>query len=214
MFREPRYNIEPRDKEKFTEDFDRFYSKSTLVYDIAVKLLPVWKTWIKKAIPYIQGPRVLEVSFGTGYLMTQYARGFETFGIDYNKEMVKTAQKNLFKKNVNADIVQGNVESLPYGDEYFDSLVNTMAFSGYPDGEKAMSEMIRVLKPGGKLILIDINYPKNRNTVGMLMTRFWTLTGDIIRDMHELFERFDIYYQDIKIGGFGSVHLYLVDKGK
>ena len=192
----------------------KFYSKSTLVYDIAVKLLPVWKTWIKKAIPYIQGPRVLEVSFGTGYLITQYARRFETFGIDYNEEMVKTAKKNLFKKNVNADIVQGNVESLPYGDEFFDSLVNTMAFSGYPDGEKALSEMIRVLKPGGKLILIDINYPKSRNTVGMLMTRFWTLTGDIIRDMYELFNRLNIDYKDIEIGGFGSVHLYLVNKGK
>lgn len=214
MFREPRYNVEPRDKEKFTEDFDKIYSKSTLVYDIAVKLMPVWKTWIKKAIPYIQGSKVLEVSFGTGYLMTQYASRFETFGIDYNKEMVKTARKNLLKKRLNANIVQGNVESLPYGDEYFDSLVNTMAFSGYPDGEKAMSEMIRVLKPGGKLILIDINYPKNRNTVGMLMTRFWILTGDIIRDMHELFNRLNIHYQDIEVGGFGSVHLYLVSKGK
>lgn len=35
-------------------------------YDIGVKLLPVWKTWLKRAIPHIQGPRVLKVSFGTG----------------------------------------------------------------------------------------------------------------------------------------------------
>ncbi|MFC1862538.1 class I SAM-dependent methyltransferase [Thermodesulfobacteriota bacterium] len=209
MFKEPKYNKEPRDKEKFTEEFDKFYSNFTAVYDIAVKRLPVWKTWIRQSIPHIQGPRVLEVSFGTGYLLTQYAHRFETFGIDYNGDMVETAKKNLLKKNISASIIHGSVESLPYEDEYFDSLVNTMAFSGYPDGEKALSEMIRVLKVGGKLILIDINYPKNRNSAGMVMTRFWASTGDIIRNMDELFKEFKISYKDIEIGGFGSVHLYL-----
>lgn len=214
MFKDPVYNVEPRDKERFTEDFDRFYSKFTAVYDVAVKRLPIWKTWIKQAIPHIQGHRVLEVSFGTGYLLAQYAHRFETFGIDYNRDMVDIAKMNLAKKNISANIMQGSVETLPYDDEYFNSLVNTMAFSGYPDGEKAISEMIRVLKNGGKLILIDINYPKNRNPVGMMMTRFWAFTGDIIRDMDELFNRFNINYQDIEIGGAGSVHLYLARKGE
>ena len=88
MKREPHYTVEPFNPKKFMEDFDRFYSRIAPLYDVVVKLFPIWKTWIKKAIPHIIGPRVLEVSFGSGYLLTQYADRFDTYGIDYNKEMV------------------------------------------------------------------------------------------------------------------------------
>ena len=73
MGREIHYTAEPADGEEFTERFDRSYSRIAAVYDVAVRWLPVWKTWLKKAIPHIQGERVLEASFGTGYLLTQYA---------------------------------------------------------------------------------------------------------------------------------------------
>ena len=87
-----------------------------------------------------------------------------------------------------------------------------MAFSAYPDGMKAMSELHRVLKPGGKLILIDIEYPKNRNWLGMKATRAWMAMGDIIREMPPIFEQFGFDYTDEEIGGFGSVHLYVAHK--
>jgi len=212
MGKKPVYSYEPVEKQKFTEDFDRFYTKAAFIYDIAVKMLPVWKTWLKKAIPHIKGPRVLEVSFGTGYLLSRYADRFDTHGIDYNRKMVSTAKKNLFKKGISAHIREGNVESMPYEDEFFDTVINTMAFSGYPDGIKAMSEIHRVLKSGGRLILIDIEYPGNRNRMGMICTKFWSLSGDIIRDMDKILGNFGFDYEDIEIGGFGSVHLFLAEK--
>ena len=67
------YSREPADKYAFTQRLDRVYGVFSRSYDIGVKLLPVWKTWLKRAIPHIQGPRVLEVSFGTGFLLTRYA---------------------------------------------------------------------------------------------------------------------------------------------
>ncbi len=212
MKNDPVYTNEPDDKQKFTDDFNKFYTNFAGIYNISVKLMPVWKTWIKGAVPHITGPRVLEVSFGTGYLLTQYADKFETYGIDYNAKMVSVAQKNLLKHNMSANLQKGDVASLPFEDGFFDCLVNTMAFSGYPDGMKAMSEMKRVLKKGGKLIMVDIDYPKDRNRMGMMMTRFWALAGDIIRDMDILFKNFDFNYKDIEIGGYGSVHLYLAEK--
>ena len=57
-----------------------------------VKLLPVWKTWIKVVVPYIEGNRVLEASFGTGYLLLQYANEYETHGIDINNDMIEIAK--------------------------------------------------------------------------------------------------------------------------
>jgi ubiquinone/menaquinone biosynthesis C-methylase UbiE len=206
------YSTEPDDKERFTQDYDRFYSGFARVYDLAVKVLPVWKSWLKQALPHIQGPKVLEVSFGTGYLLTQYADRFETHGIDYNQKLVSVASDNLKSKGITAELRNGNVESLPYDDEAFDCIVNTMAFTAYPDGQKAMSEFHRVLKKGGKLVLIDIDYPADRNWLGMRMTRFWAALGDIVRDMGAMFREFNFEYTDREIGGFGSVHLFLAEK--
>ena len=60
------------DNKEYTERFDRFYSRFAYAYDALVKLLPIWRNWLKHAPPWIFGARVLEVSFGTGYLLTQY----------------------------------------------------------------------------------------------------------------------------------------------
>ena len=82
---------------------------------------------------------------------------------------------------MNASLVQGSVEHLPYPDESFDSIVNTMAFSGYPDGVAALSEMRRVLRSGGRLVLIDVGYPSNGNWLGTKLAEFWKWSGDILR---------------------------------
>lgn len=74
--------------------------------------------------------------------------------------------------------------------------------------------MLRVLKPQGRLIIIDMNYPKNRNFLGSMLTEFWKASGDIIRNMKSLFNSFNIGFSEQEIGGFGSVHLYLCTKNK
>jgi ubiquinone/menaquinone biosynthesis C-methylase UbiE len=211
MARSP-YSDEPQDADGYQEGFDRTYTRIAGVYDIAVKVLPIWKTWLKHALTHISGRRVLEVSFGTGYLMTHYAGQFEVHGIDSNARMVSVALRNLRRAGLSAKLRQGTVEDLPYEDGFFDTVVNTMALSGYPDGTKAMGEMRRVLAAGGRLVLIDINYPANRNWIGTKLTRCWQLAGDIIRDMDSLLIEHGFDYEDREIGGFGSVHMYLCQR--
>lgn len=208
----PSYTSEPENQKDFTTEFDAFYSRFAGMYDFLVKSLPIWKNWLKQTLPYLQGPRVLEVSFGTGYLLTRFADRFQAFGIDYNAAMAYIAKRNLQQWGKTADLQQADVYHLPYASHSFDTLVNTMAFSGYPDGKAALTEMSRVLKPGGKLVMIDIDYPKDRNRLGMALTRFWIASGDIIRDMGELFDESDWEFQEGEIGGFGSVHMYVADR--
>ena len=205
----PLYSAEPVDAEVFQDHFDRIYTRTARIYDITVKLLPFWKAWLRQAVPHIRGSRVLEVSFGTGYLLTQYAGRFETHGIDLNARLVSVALANLRRLGLTATLLRGNVEHLPYWDGYFDTVVNTMAFSGYPRGARAMAEMRRVLRPGGRLLLIDVNYPEDRNWVGVCMTRLWQRGGDIIRDMDSVLTAHGFEYEEREIGGFGSVHMYL-----
>lgn len=208
----PTYSPEPENQKDFTTEFDAFYSRFAGMYDFLVRFLPVWKNWLKRTLPHIQGPRVLEVSFGTGYLLTQFAERFQTFGIDYNAAMTRTAKGNLQKIGLTAGLQRADVANLPYASHSFNTLVNTMAFSGYPDGVTALTEMGRVLKPGGALVMIDIDYPKDRNRLGIAMTKFWMASGDIIRDMGRLFEESGWGFQEEEIGGFGSVHLYVAKR--
>ena len=70
----------------------------------------------------------------------QYASNYETYGIDFNKNMIETAKRNLSRKGIKAKLEWANVEKLPYSDNYFDTIVNTMAFSGYPNGKRAMTD--------------------------------------------------------------------------
>ncbi len=207
-----KYSDEPQNPAQFQAKFDNFYSWFATPYYFLLELFPFWKKWLEKSLPYISGPKVLEVSFGTGHLLCQYADKFDVYGVDLNKKMLSLAENQLRKKGLKATLQLGNVESLPYKDNYFDTVVNTMAFSGYPDGELALSEMLRVLKPQGQLILIDINYPKNHNLLGSTLIEFWKYSGDLIRNMEKLFKKFNVKYNEQELGGFGSVHLYLCTK--
>lgn len=213
MARAAEYVREPEDGATFTERFDRFYTAIAVAYELAVKVLPFWKRWLRSTLPHVRGPRVLEVSFGTAYLLPELAARFETCGIDYNERMVARASKMLARRGIAAEVRQANVESLPYPDACFDSIVNTMAFTAYPDGRRALAEMQRVLKPGGTLVMVDVDYPRDRNRAGMWMTRFWIAAGDIVREMPPLFREggFEVV-EEREIGGLGSVHLYVARK--
>ena len=126
--------------------------------------------------------------------------------------MLEITSKKILSKKINAKLSIANVEKLPFQDSTFDTVINTMAFTGYPNGDKAMSELKRVLKKGGKLLLVDFDYPKERNLIGFLIVRLWEKLGDIIKDINSLLIKYDFDYKDLPVGGFGSVHLFIAEK--
>ncbi|MDH5399506.1 MAG: class I SAM-dependent methyltransferase, partial [Cyclobacteriaceae bacterium] len=120
---------------------------------------------------------------------------------------------NKMKKlNIKAHLSQANVEKLPFPDNTFDTVINTMAFSGYPNGEKAMSELKRVLRKDGRLLLVDFDYPDNRNVTGYLVVRMMEKFGDIIKNISAILKRYHFDFTATAIGGFGSVHLFVAQK--
>jgi len=218
------FNVEPQ-KIKYTDTsiidpdytnkMNKEYNWMAKGYDAFMIVFPLWKRWIKKVIPYIEGKKILEVSFGSGYLMTQYATNdLDIYGIDYNEKMLEIASKKMSSKKISTKLSRANVEILPFSDNTFDTVINTMAFTGYPNGDKAMAEFKRVLKEDGKLLLVDFDYPDNRNLFGYWIVKLWEKLGDIIKDINSLLTRYEFNYQDIPIGGFGSVHLYIAKKNK
>lgn len=215
MFKVPEkklnYSKQPEDNILYTEKMNIIYTRYAKAYDYFMMFFPLWKKWLRSVLPYIKGDKILEVSFGPAYLLTMYPEDSELYALDYNNTMVERAKIKMERCGRKVDIIKGNVEDMPYPDDYFDTVINTMAFTGYPDGEKALSEMIRVLKPDGVLLLLDYDYPINRNLCGYLLVRFIELCGDIIKDIDKLIKSQGLTYQRKIVGGFGSIQLFIIE---
>lgn len=104
-----------------------------------------------------KGP-VLDASGGTGLLakiiIEAGNKNIEISLMDISEEMMKIAEKRL-KKFPNARIFRGDVHNIPFESKSFSTALSVSAFHYYVDPEKAISELYRVLKPGGSLIIID-----------------------------------------------------------
>jgi ubiquinone/menaquinone biosynthesis C-methylase UbiE len=103
------------------------------------------------------GSAVLEVAPGPGFLAVELAkRGFAVTGLDISKTFVELARKNAEKAGVHIRFEQGNASQMPFGDHSFDFLVCRAAFKNFADSVGALKEMQRVLKPGGRGLIIDL----------------------------------------------------------
>ena len=206
------YTTPPENPKAYTDKMDKMYSWSAKAYDGFMALFPLWKKWLRSVLPYVKAGKLLEVSFGPAWLMGQYPDDVEIYGLDYNQTMVERAKEKMSKREIKADIMQGNVESMPYDDNTFDTVVNTMAFTGYPDGQKALSEMLRVLKPDGVLLLLDYDFPPDRNAFGYLFVRFIEACGDIIKNIPQTIDDCDGKYERRLIGGAKAIQLFIIRK--
>lgn len=114
--------------------------------------------------------RFVEIGFGTGKLlemMTKRLSEGRVAGVDPSRLMVETAKSRLARSTVPHDIRQGTAENLPWRNESFDCAAALHSFQFWPDPVQALSEIHRVLKPGGTLVLILRNHEK-ANTVDWL----------------------------------------------
>jgi ubiquinone/menaquinone biosynthesis C-methylase UbiE len=130
----------------------RWYDRTTR------KDMPEFKTLAQRiaaAVP--SGGAVLEVAPGPGFLSIELAkRGLQVRGVDISKTFVEIAQRNAATDGVQAQFEVGNAAALPQEDGVVDFVVCRAAFKNFTEPVKALSEMRRVLRPGGTALLIDM----------------------------------------------------------
>ena len=103
------------------------------------------------------GGTVLEVAPGPGFLSIEMAkRGLDVQAVDISKTFVEIARKNAAEAGVRVVFMHGNAAELPVRRESVDFVVCRAAFKNFSEPVKAMNEMLRVLKPGGTALLIDM----------------------------------------------------------
>jgi demethylmenaquinone methyltransferase/2-methoxy-6-polyprenyl-1,4-benzoquinol methylase len=125
----------------------------------------IWKRFTIELSGVHRGQRVLDIAGGTGDLAARFARLVgpegEVILADINDSMLKVGRDNLTDKGIagNVQYVQANAECLPFPDNHFDCITIAFGLRNVTDKDKALRSMNRVLKPGGKLMVLEFSRP-------------------------------------------------------
>ena len=110
------------------------------------------KSWRDKAVNNLTGNSVLDLGSGTGAAF-EHLINYRTTAIDPDKKMLEL---NKFENKI-----QCSAENLPFRDNSFDNVFCSFVWRNLSDTNKALDEIYRVLRPGGKFVLLDMTRPKN-----------------------------------------------------
>src|ERR1700710_71015 len=103
------------------------------------------------------GGRILDVGVGTGLSLSDYSRTTQLYGVDISEPMLRRAQQRvraLGLANVHTLAVM-DAKNLAFPDSFFEAVVAQSVITAVPDPEATLDDFIRVLKPGGELILVN-----------------------------------------------------------
>lgn len=130
------------------------------------------RCWRRRALREVVGPRVLDEACGTGDFSIAIARhlarkgGGEVIGVDISEGMLevmrrKVAEAGLNKKAVTVSAEIGDCCALSYPDASFDTVTVAFGVRNFEDREKALAEVLRVLRPGGRFVMLELGIPRN-----------------------------------------------------
>ena len=160
--------------------FYLLYHQFAWAYDLVAAVISLghWNEWVCSILPYVQGPRVLELGHGPGHLqLALNERGFQAFGLDESRQMSRQAARRLRKKGVDGHLSRGYAQSLPFTQDIFQSVVLTFP-SEYIYDPRTLTEIQRVLMPGGRLVILPIAWITGKRPLERLAAWLFRFTGE------------------------------------
>ncbi|MDQ2075996.1 bifunctional demethylmenaquinone methyltransferase/2-methoxy-6-polyprenyl-1,4-benzoquinol methylase UbiE [Marinimicrobium sp. ABcell2] len=127
----------------------------------------IWKRFTIELSAVRPGQRVLDIAGGTGDLSYQFARRVGDEGLvvlaDINASMLTVGRDRLLDRGTagNIQFAQADAQYLPFPDNTFDCITIAFGLRNVTDKDLALSAMLRVLKPGGRLLVLEFSKPQN-----------------------------------------------------
>lgn len=149
------------------EMFDSIATRYDLVNRvISLGLDQAWRRVTLRSLAVSRDARVLDVATGTGDLAAMIARAESTarvVGLDASSRMLAIATEKIQRAGLDGRVsfVQGDAEQLPFEADTFDGACIAFGIRNVPDRARAISEMARVTRPGGRLAVLELSEPRS-----------------------------------------------------
>jgi len=147
---------------KVAEVFHSVASKYDVMNDLmSAGLHRVWKMFTIAQAGVRPGFKVLDIAGGTGDLSKEFAKQAGSTGevwlTDINESMLRVGRDRLLNKGIITPTMLCDAEHIPFPDNYFDRVTVAFGLRNMTHKDAALSEMHRVLKPGGKLLVLEFS---------------------------------------------------------
>lgn len=138
------------------------YSTKIVQSDFVLPGKAVWTDLILSAAPYPGALRILDIGTGPGVFATILnLAGHETTGIDISPDMLAEARENARKYGAECEFLLMDSEEPDFADDTFDMVVSRNVVWIMQDPEKAYQSWLRILKPGGRLVVFDTGHDES-----------------------------------------------------
>jgi demethylmenaquinone methyltransferase/2-methoxy-6-polyprenyl-1,4-benzoquinol methylase len=211
-------NSDPSEKKRYIRSM---FDSIVPTYDLLNRVLSggIDNFWRKDLVRMTAGPgskRILDLCCGTGDLTRQLVKGGgELFSLDFSFNMLK---KGVEKGWLSGENVSADAGKLPFKKESFDFLTIAFGIRNIPDVDVFLSESLRVLKPGGKLLVLELTRPDNwfvRFFYNLYLTKILPFVGGLLSGKREAYGYLagsistfldrDTLIERIKLAGFKTV---------
>jgi ubiquinone/menaquinone biosynthesis C-methylase UbiE len=144
-------------KDKATETARKRYNRIAPLYDLMEGLVERsrYSKWRQLLWSRVEGSRILEIGVGTGKNFPYYPADAEITAIDFSENMLKRARAKATTQRVKVHLHQMDAQHLQFEDNAFDTIVAAFVFCSVPDPAHGLTEVERVCKPGGKVVLLE-----------------------------------------------------------
>jgi len=124
----------------------------------------IWRKKVKKILKLKKPQIILDIATGTGDLAIELSKlkPVRIYGVDLSEQMLEKGRAKLVKRNLTEiiEFTKGDAENLSFEDNKFDAVTISFGARNFENLNKGIEEVLRVLKPGGELVLLEFSEPK------------------------------------------------------
>ena len=160
--------------------FKLLYHQFAWTYDWVAFIVSLgsWQDWITSVLPFLDGPRILEIGFGPGHLQVALnQKELSVYGLDESHQMVTMARKRLSNKGLGSNLIRGEAQTLPFADKCFHQVVMTFP-AEFILSSNSLTEIHRILVNGGTAIILPLAWITGRKPLERLAAWVNHVTGE------------------------------------